>query len=240
MNEKNNKPMKLRDYYYQLGYKMLKFNAYTHMANAVSMYYVEKEKQNLSEYRIYTNPSNVQLKMQLQFECLYKAINIIYTRVNELPKTTIAQFEKQLLKSDQIEIKFEEIYKVAEDYYTSLDKICDELKSVGKAIDIREKLAPELITLRSHLDSVSFTNDNHYFIWKLWFLTGILSANCLNATQTRYVEIIEIIVPCYEFIFNKIRSLCVDEADNITISPEDDFMHFDEVPNVDFNITIAK
>lgn len=106
MNEKNNKPMKLRDYYYQLGYKMLKFNAYTHMANAVSMYYVEKEKQNLSEYRIYTNPSNVQLKMQLQLECLSKAINIIYTRVNELPKTTIAQFEKRLLRSDQIEIKF--------------------------------------------------------------------------------------------------------------------------------------
>ena len=240
MNEKNNKPMKLRDYYYQVGYKMLEFNTYTHVANAVSMYYVEKEKQNLSEYRIYTNPSNVQLKMQLQCECISKAINTIYTRINELPKMTIAQFEKQLLKSDQIEIKFGEIYKVAEDYYTSLDKICDELKNVGKAIDIREKLAPELITLKSRLNSVSFTNDNHYFIWKLWFLTGILSANCLNTTQTRCVEIVEIIVPCYELIFNKIRSLCVDKADNITISPEDDFMHFDEVPNVDFNITIAK
>ena len=114
------------------------------------------------------------------------------------------------------------------------------MKNVGKAIDIREKLAPELITLKSRLNSVSFTNDNHYFIWKLWFLTGILSANCLNTTQTRCVEIVEIIVPCYELIFNKIRSLCVDKADNITISPEDDFMHFDEVPNVDFNITIAK
>ena len=240
MDEKNNNPMKLRDYYYQLGYKMLEFNTYTHVANAVSMYYVEKEKQNLSEYRIYTNPSNVQLKMQLQFECLSKAINIIYEKIDKLPKTTIAQFEKQLLKSDQIEIKYEEIYKIAEDYYKSLDKIFDELKHVGKAIDIREKLCPELITLKSSLDIASFANSSHYFIWKLWFLTGILSANCLNTTQTRYIEIIEIMVPCYELIFNKIRSLCVDKAENITISPEDDFMHFDEVPNVDFNITIAK
>lgn len=238
MEKPNNKSMKLKDYYYQLGYKMLEFNTYTNMTYAVSMYYLKKDTQYPSN--IQTHTSTVQLQMQSRFECISKTITTIYKKIDELPITTIVQFEKQLLKSNQIEIKFEEIYKVVEDYCNSLDKICDELKAVGKVEDVRKKLVSELVTMRSLLDSASYKNGNHYFIWKLWFLTGLISENCLSTNQKRYIEIIETIVPCYELIFNKIRSLCMDKAENITISPENDFMYFDEVPNIDFNITIAK